>query len=153
MGHKGSDLLLADCRALEHVRNSMSVGTCGSPATSLGGGINWSRDWNLTLPDVGVGLLLHQPFNYSHNKFTVRLQHSSLTPREEQAQTLNELISSFPTNEELHKASSHQVFTKTFLSVPNVSASRHVLFSACALIKGMPTPLHDPQSLLLIFVT
>lgn len=74
------------------------LGLCGSPGRSLGGGISWSRERNLTLPDVGVGLLLHQPFNYSHNEFTVRLQHSSLTSREEQAQTLNELIYSFPTN-------------------------------------------------------
>lgn len=37
--------------------------------------IIWSRDGNVTLPDVGIGLLVHQPFNYSHDEFTERLQH------------------------------------------------------------------------------
>ena len=29
----------------------------------------------VTLPDVGIELLVHQPFSYSHNEFTERLQH------------------------------------------------------------------------------
>lgn len=35
----------------------------------------WSRDWNVTLPDVGMVLLVHQPFNYSQDEFTEQLQH------------------------------------------------------------------------------
>lgn len=35
----------------------------------------WSRGWNVTLPDVGMVLLVHQPFNYSQDEFTEQLQH------------------------------------------------------------------------------
>lgn len=34
----------------------------------------WSRDWNMTLPDAGMVLLVYQPFNYSQDEFTVQLQ-------------------------------------------------------------------------------
>lgn len=52
----------------------------------------WSRDWNVTLPDVGIVLLVHQPFNCSQDEFTEQLQHWNLSPWEEQTQTLNKRI-------------------------------------------------------------
>lgn len=71
---QGSDLLLAGGRHWSMVQLHVSwdfvnhyeclwvVGFCFTLEDII-----WSGDWNVTLPDVGTGLLVHQPFNYNYD--------------------------------------------------------------------------------------
>lgn len=101
VGSQGSNPLFNDGRALEYAHNSWDFINHYEYLCMMGLFFTLRiLEWELECesPNVGTGLLVHQPLNYSHTEFTGGLQRWSLILRQKQTQTLNELVCSFPTN-------------------------------------------------------
>jgi len=84
-GSQGSNLLFHDGKALEYERNGWDFINHDEYLWMMGLFFTLKiLEWELEResPDVGIGLLVQQPLNYSHTEFAGGLHHWSLILRE-----------------------------------------------------------------------